>query len=102
MFEVEFHEEAEGELHQLPAHIRAKMVRLLQRLEANPRSLREPHSKPLGKGMYEIRTMGNDVARGLWVYHTGSKIYVLRIFIKKTARTPLSEIALAWKRLEDF
>jgi len=46
--------------------------------------------------------MGGDIARGLWVYQTGQKILVLRIFIKKTAKTPLAEMELAWRRLEEM
>lgn len=102
MFSVELHGEAATELEALPGAIAAKMVRLLEKLEANPRSLREPHCKPLGNGLFEIRTMGGDIARGLWVYQTGQKIFVLRIFIKKTAKTPLVEMELAWRRLEEM
>jgi phage-related protein len=46
--------------------------------------------------------MGGDIARGLWVYQTGQNIFVLRIFIKKTPKTPPAEIDLAWRRLEDM
>lgn len=62
MFTVIFHDEAEKEFTALPAAIRAKMARLLMKLEANPRQLREPDTKPLGNGLFEIRTMGADIA----------------------------------------
>ncbi len=45
MFTVIFHDEAEKEFTALPAAIRAKMARLLMKLEANPRQLREPDTK---------------------------------------------------------
>lgn len=102
MFEVKFHDEAEEEFLALPIVIRAKMDRVLKKLEIDPRKLREPDTKPLGNGLFEVRTMGGDIARGLWVYQSGSKIYLLRIFVKKTPKTPPAEIALAWQRLEDF
>lgn len=82
MFTVIFHDEAEIELLALPPTIRAKMVRLLKKLEANPRLLREPDTKPLGNGLFEIRTMGTDIARGLWVYRVGERIFLLRILLK--------------------
>lgn len=41
MFTVIFHDEAEKEFFALPATIRAKMSRLLEKLEANPRLLRD-------------------------------------------------------------
>ncbi|MEC5509958.1 type II toxin-antitoxin system RelE/ParE family toxin [Klebsiella oxytoca] len=102
MFEVIYHDEAEAELIGLPIPIRVKFDRLVKKLESDPRSLREPHTKPLGGGLYEIRTMGSDIARGLWVYQAGNCIYLLRIFIKKTPKTPPHEIELAWRRLEEM
>lgn len=102
MFTVFFHDEAEAELIALPAPIRAKMVRLLQKLEQDPRQLREPDTKPLGDGLFEIRTMGSDIARGLWVYQSGQRVFLLRIFIKKTNKTPAGEMALAWSRLKEM
>lgn len=65
MFTVIFHEEADIELVAMPVAIRAKMTRLLQKLEANPRLLREPDTKPLGDGLFEIRTMGTDIGVSL-------------------------------------
>lgn len=102
MFTVIFHDEAELELLDLSAPTRAKMVKLLQKLEADPRSLREPNTKPLGRGIFELRTMGADIARGLWVYQEEQRIFMLRIFIKKSQKTPPSEIELAFRRLEEM
>lgn len=76
MFTVFFHDEAEAELLALPVPIRAKVVRLLQKLEYDPRQLREPDTKPLGNGLFEIRTMGSDIARGLWVYQSGQRVFL--------------------------
>lgn len=102
MFVVKFHSDAETELDELNPIIAAKMIKLLERLENNPQALREPHSKPIGDGLFELTTKGGDIARGLWVYRTGKQIFLLRIFIKKTPKTPRSEIELAWRRLEEM
>ncbi len=75
---------------------------LLMKLEANPRQLREPDTKPLGNGLFEIRTMGADIARGIWVYQSGERIFLLRIFIKKSPKTPPAEIDQALRRLEEM
>lgn len=74
MFTIIFYEEAEIELVALPMAVRAKMSRLLQKLVAKPRLLREADTKPLGDGLFEIRRMGTDIARGLWVYQSGERI----------------------------
>ncbi|EIP0538405.1 type II toxin-antitoxin system RelE/ParE family toxin, partial [Escherichia coli] len=69
--------------------------------EYDARLLREPNTKPLGDGLFEIRTMGTDIARGIWVYHKGNTIIMLRVFIKKSQKTPAKEIDLAKKRLAE-
>lgn len=102
MFEVIYHDEAEAELKSLPALVRVKFDKLVTKLEADARLLREPYTKPLGGGLYEVRTMGGDISRGLWVYQAGQKIYMLRIFIKKSQKTPDSEKETAWRRLEEM
>lgn len=102
MFTVIFHNEAEEELLSLPVSLRARMVRQLQKLEACPQQLREPDTKYLGDGLFEIRAKAGDIARGLWVYQSGKKIYVVRIFIKKTSKTSAQDIALARSRVEEM
>ncbi|KGM26585.1 type II toxin-antitoxin system RelE/ParE family toxin [Photorhabdus akhurstii] len=102
MFIVKYHDEAEQEIKSLPAKVGVKLVRLIGKLEKDPRSLREPDTKHLGNGLYEVRTMGGDIARGLWVYQTGKQIYILQVYIKKTQKINPSEIALAFRRLEEM
>lgn len=102
MFTVIFHDEVESELTDLPPLLQAKMVKQLKKLKHNPQQLREPDTKLIGDGLFEIRAKAGDIARGLWVYRAGKKIYLLRIFIKKTTKTPLEEITLAWARLKEM
>lgn len=102
MFTVRYHPEAETEASELPTAIRVKYDRLVHKLELDPTKLREPHTKPLKNGIFELRTMGGDIARGLWAYQEGKTIYILRVFVKKTQKTPASEIDLALSRLEEI
>ncbi|HIG2516400.1 type II toxin-antitoxin system RelE/ParE family toxin [Klebsiella pneumoniae] len=98
---VVYHPEAREEATALPVKIRVKFDRLIGKLEYDARLLREPDTKPLGDGLFEIRTMGTDIARGIWVYHKGNTIIMLRVFIKKSQKTPAKEIDLAKKRLAE-
>ncbi|MBS7133007.1 MAG: type II toxin-antitoxin system RelE/ParE family toxin [Clostridium sp.] len=93
MFSVVYHPEAREEATALPVKIRVKFDRLIGKLEYDAR--------PLGDGLFEIRTMGTDIARGIWVYHKGNTIIMLRVFIKKSQKTPAKEIDLAKKRLAE-
>lgn len=101
MFSVVYHPEAREEATALPVKIRVKFDRLIGKLEYDARLLREPDTKTLGDGLFEIRTMGTDIARGIWVYHKGNTIIMLRVFIKKSQKTPAKEIDLAKKRLAE-
>lgn len=101
MFKVLYHPDAKTEASALPVKIRVKLDRLIGKLEHDARLLREPDTKPLGDGLFEIRTMGTDIARGIWVYHKGNTIVMLRVFIKKTPKTPSKEIEIAKKRLAE-
>ncbi|ECG5644554.1 hypothetical protein E1K64_22990 [Salmonella enterica subsp. enterica serovar Poona] len=74
MFSVVYHPEAREEATALPVKIRVKFDRLIGKLEYDARLLREPDTKPLGDGLFEISTMGTDIARGIWVYHKGNTI----------------------------
>lgn len=102
MFTVIFHYEAEKEIKVLPPAVAAKLTRLIGKLESDSLRLREPDTKPLGDGFFEIRTKGNDIARGLWVYQKGQRIFMLRIFIKKSQKIPRGELELAMQRLEEM
>ena len=102
MFTVILHVDVAKELAGLPPIVQAKMIRLIDKLKVNPTALREPDSKPLGAGLFEIRTMGTEIARGLYVYQKGKRIYLLRVFIKKTQKTPEHEMLLAFTRLEEM
>ncbi|ENA3446074.1 type II toxin-antitoxin system RelE/ParE family toxin [Yersinia enterocolitica] len=102
MFNVILHDEVPDEIAGLPPVIRAKMIRLIDKLKMNATALREPDSKPVRDGLFELRTMGTDIARGLYVYQKGKNIYLLRVFIKKTQKLPSGETTLAFERLEEM
>ncbi|MGG7444647.1 type II toxin-antitoxin system RelE/ParE family toxin [Kosakonia oryzendophytica] len=102
MFNVILHEDVPAEIACLSPVFRAKLIRLIDKLQANATTLREPDSRHLCNGLFEIRTMGIDIARGLYAYQKGKRIYLLRVFIKKTQKTPSGEIALAFARLEEM
>ncbi|MQL46644.1 hypothetical protein GEA64_00955 [Photorhabdus khanii] len=49
-----------------------------------------------------MRVGNKDITRTIFAYATGRRIYILRTFIKKTLKTPASEIKLALQRLEEM
>ncbi|MBV8044797.1 type II toxin-antitoxin system RelE/ParE family toxin [Pluralibacter sp.] len=102
MFRLLVHEKVRDELIALPVVVQAKLIRQLDKLRLNPLALREPDSKPLGNGLYEIRTLGAIQSRGIYVYQHGKTLWLLRVFVKRTQKTPVAEISLALKRLKEM
>ena len=100
MFRLVVHVDVKKELQALPSIVQAKMIRQLDKLRQNPTALREPDSKPLGQGLFEIRALGS--VQGIYVFQQGKTLFLLRVFVKKTQKTPSSEIRLALKRLEEM
>ena len=83
--------------------MRAKLLGSLALLEANGPQLREPYSKPLGDGIFEVRAkQGSNITRVLYFFFVGQHIILTNGFIKKTQKTPSAEIALAQKYRADY
>lgn len=65
--------------------------------------LREPYSKHLGDGIFEIRgIVGTDISRVLYFFYHGGKIIFTNGFIKKGQKTPASEILKAKRYRQDY
>lgn len=83
--------------------MQAKMFRELELLETFGNELREPHSKPLGDGIYEVRAkFASDITRVLYFFVVDKKIILTNGFVKKTQKTPVNEIELAKKYRKDY
>lgn len=109
MFDVEYYEKEDGTfpaeefILSLDTKMRSKIFRELELLEIFGNKLREPHSKALGDGIYEIRAkVASDITRVLYFFAVGQKIILTNGFVKKTQKTPVSEIALAKKYRIDY
>jgi phage-related protein len=62
----------------------------------------EPYVKHLEDRIWEMRLRGRDgIARALYVTATGRRVVILRVFTKKTQKTPRREIELARRRAKE-
>ena len=102
MFELLFHPEAFAEIEALSPILRAKALNALDKLETLGSELRFPHTRAMGNGLFELRAGNKDISRTFFAFAMGKKIYILRTFVKKTQKTPPSEIELALKRLGEM
>lgn len=56
-------------------------------------------SKHLEGSLWEMRMRGRDgIARAVYVTAMGRRVVVVRVFVKKTQKTPRREIELALRR----
>ena len=108
-FEVILYETADGQkpvedfLNALDVKMRAKVVLMMELLEDKGIELREPYSKALGEGIFELRCkLGSNITRTLYFFFSGAKIIVTNGFIKKTRKTPQSELELAKARRAEY
>ena len=102
MFELIFHPEAYEEIMALDDTMKGKALVALDKLESKGNELRPPHTDIIQEGLFELRAGKKDITRTFFAFAKGKKIYILRTFIKKTAKTPKSEILLSLKRLEEL
>lgn len=81
----------------------AKLLTMLEFLEEKGPELREPYSKSLGDGIFEIRAkQASDITRVLYFFIEGKKAILTNGFVKKTQRTPPAEIARAKRYRDDY
>lgn len=109
MFEIIFYETSDEDkpmedfLDSLDPKMRAKLVGILQILQEKGNSLREPYTKRLDDGIFEIRAkVGSNRSRTLFFFMVGRQIILTNGFIKKSQKTPSREIEIAKERRADY
>ncbi len=93
-----------AEIRSLPADMHARFLRISLLIEqAGLETMREPHVKHLEDKIWEMRMTGRDgIARALYMTRLGRRVVVLRVFVKKTQKTPNSEIDIAKRRAKEI
>jgi len=91
------------ELESLPADMRARFVRVSNLIETlGLERVGLPHVRHLRDRLWEIRMKGKDgISRALYVTAARKRVVVVRVFIKKTQKTPRREIELALERAKE-
>ncbi len=87
---------------ELPDGLAARYVVLTRRMVALGTNLGEPHTKPFGDGLFELRLKGREgIARVFFCTLVGRRIVMLHSFIKKSERTPPRERRIAEARMKE-
>lgn len=83
--------------------MKAKLFALVDLLEERGTELRDPYSSPLGDGIFELRCkQGSNITRVLYFFYYEGKIILTNGFVKKTQKTPPSEILKAKRCRKKF
>ena len=98
-----FHQRVLTEVESWPVDVLADYARLIELLAQHGPSLRLPHSKAFGDGLFELRPRGRSgIGRAFYCFLLGKRIVVVHAFIKKTQETPDKELKLARKRAKEL
>jgi len=109
LFEIIFYRLPDGTapveqfLDSLNVKMRNKAVDSLTLLEEFGNQLREPHSKHLGDGLFELRIkFASDITRIFYSSIVGNRIVLTNGFIKKSRKTSKADMELARKYKADY
>lgn len=109
MFDITFYRLPNGTapveefLDSLNTKMRNKALDSLLILEEFGNTLREPYSKQIGNGLFELRIkFASDISRIFYFFYADNKIIVTNGFIKKTQKTPKAPLKLAQKYKADY
>jgi len=98
-----FHQRVLAEIESWPVDVLADYARLVELLAQHGPSLRLPHSRAFGDGLFELRSRGRSgIGRVFYCFLLGKRIIVVHAFIKKTQETPDKELKLARMRVKEL
>ena len=92
------------ELRALPPDMRARFSRVCDLIAAaGLERMGAPHVRHLSGLLWEMHLSGRDgISRALRVVARGRRVVVVRVFVKKSGRTPRREIELALRRAREL
>jgi phage-related protein len=93
----------EAEMEEQPVDIRARFDRLRQIIvEHGVTRLPPKYVKHIEQRLWELRMKGKDgIARAFYVTALSQRVVIVRVFTKKTQKTPRREISLALERAKE-
>ena len=88
----------------MPADMRARFVHISELIAVfGLNRVGMPHVRHLTGPLWEMRLRGRDgISRALYVAIQERRVVVVRVFVKKTQKTPSREIDLALRRAREL
>lgn len=108
-WQIDYYESATGKkpvedfINSLEEKAQVKIVKTLELLEEFGIKLNAPHVKKLtGTPLWELRILGSDSIRILYITRTQKRFLLIHAFKKKTQKTDKREIKVAIDRLHEY
>lgn len=94
----------EAEVKALPADMQARFLRFGDIIEqAGLEALPRDAVRHLEGKLWELRMIGRDgISRAIYATAAGRRVVVVRVFIKKTQKTPQRELEIARQRAKEI
>jgi len=104
MWTVEYFLPVIEERAALPLDMQARLGRMLDIIrQYGLHEIPRNWVKPLGDKLWELRITGKDgIARAIYLTVADQRLVIVRIFVKKTQKTPQRELELARKRAKEI
>ncbi|NOY61720.1 MAG: type II toxin-antitoxin system RelE/ParE family toxin [Gammaproteobacteria bacterium] len=99
---IYYSEALQEEVMNLPVGIQARYIHLTKRMRVHGANLGMPHTKPMKYGLFELRIKSKEgIGRVFYCTLMNKQIVMLHCFIKKTQKTPPSDLKLAISRMKE-
>jgi phage-related protein len=97
-----YNKRLESEILAFPAGFLARFLRYAERMEAFGPDLGIPHTRALGRGLFELRIKAAEgIARVFYCSVVDNRIVFLHQFVKKTEKIPAKELDIARQRMKE-
>ena len=98
-----FNAAVDAEIEALPNDMRSRLVRLSNTIEqVGFQGLPRDSVKHLEDRLWELRITGRDgISRAIYLTAAVQRVVIVRVFVKKTQKTPLRELELARRRAKE-
>jgi len=102
-YRIQYYNEAvQAEVLALPPSLLARYLVLTERMQQYGANLGEPHTKALGRGLFELRLKGAEgIARVCYCTLAAQQIVMLHCFVKKSQKISASDLQLTQRRLKE-
>ena len=94
----------EEEIEKLPVDMRARLARITGLIEQHGfEALPRDTVKHLEDKLWELRITGRDgISRAIYVTASGRRVVIVRVFVKKTQKTPRNDLEISRQRAKEI